>query len=86
MAGLALLGGCAADNSQHARALAACRAQADRLDNRLNRTDMAQRDTSTTPFSADGMPGLNTQPLIERSVHDENVANCMQGMGPLPDQ
>ncbi len=75
--GLALLGGCTPETRQHARAEAACRAAADKVDNRLNRADMATRDTSTTPLSAEGMPGFNTQPLIERSVHDDNVSNCM---------
>ncbi len=80
-----LLTGCAQSEQQRI-AENACRAQADTVDNRINRADMAQRDTSTTPFSAQGLPGINTAPLVERSVHDEHVADCLNDTsGTLPD-
>jgi hypothetical protein len=84
--GLAFLAGCAAPEpqTQAERELAACRTDANRLDNQENRLDLAQRDTSTTPLSADGMPGINTQPIIERSVHDREVLDCLNGTGSLP--
>jgi hypothetical protein len=84
--GLTLLSGCNTGDSQHDRALAACRAQADATDNRTNRADMAQRDTSTTPLSAEGMPGFNFHSLQERDAHDTLVNDCMNGTGPLPGQ
>ena len=82
MLGLTALCGCAADNSQHARELAACRAQADATDNRINRADMIHTDDAAAPLAGAGMPGFNPHPLIEQEVHDKNVSDCMAGTGP----
>lgn len=80
-----LLTGCVRQTEQQRIAEKACRAQADEVASRTNRADMAQRDTSTTPFAAQGLPGINTQPLAERSVYDQNLLNCVNATGDLPE-
>ena len=80
------LAGCEPQSTQQEREEAACRAQTNVVDNKLNRDDIAQPDTSATPLSAGGLPGINTAPVIERQTHDQLMLDCLNGTGPLPTQ
>ena len=72
--------------SEEERLEAACRAQTDVVADRQNRLDLAQPNTSATPLSAGGTPGINTHPVIERDSYDQMLLDCENGTGALPTQ
>jgi len=83
---LAGLTGCVAQTSQREQEEAVCREQANQVQNRINRADMAQRDTNDTPLSSNGMPGIHTGPLSEGSAYDQQVLDCLNATGDLPNR
>jgi len=83
---LGTLAGCETQSTQSERAEAACRAQTNVVADRQNRLDLAQPNTSATPLSASGVPGLNTGPVIERQSYDQMMLDCLNGTGTPPTQ
>lgn len=86
LAVLPMLAGCVQQSEQQQRAEAACRAQANVVEARINRPQMAERDQSTTPFSANGVPGIHTESAINQDTYDQLVSDCLNGTGTLPAQ
>jgi len=80
------LAGCETQSTQQERTEAACRAQTNVVADRQNRLDIATPNTSATPLSAGGTPGLNTGPVVERDSYDQMMLDCLNGTGTLPTQ
>ena len=84
---LLTLAGCGPEQTtQREQEEAACQAQASRVDAKVNRADLAERDSSNTPLSSTGLPGIDTTPLSEAYAHDTIVNDCLNATGTPPNQ
>ncbi len=89
LAALALLAlaGCAfpgAQNDVQREAAQDCGSEANRIYNAQNRTQLSERDTTDTPFSAGGPPPGPSAGLSDRYGYDQLVADCLKRSEAVP--
>ena len=83
---LVAIAGCAGPASQSptrasAAATATCRASTEASFNRQNRYLLSERNTTDSPFSTSGIPGITTRGLTQRYQYDTQLASCLAASG-----
>ena len=60
-----------------AAAVASCRATTNHSFDRQNRYLLSERNTTDSPFSSSGDPGVTTRGLTQRYDYDTQLASCL---------
>ena len=67
----------------NAAVVSSCRASTDQSFDRQNRYLLSERDTTDSPYSSSGLPGITTNGLTQRYDYDTQLAGCLASSNSL---